>query len=61
MLYAGLYEDATKEHKDRINMIQCDNPHELKKTIEDTVTVLKQFGYEKGAEILKSIFEEKLI
>lgn len=51
MVTPAIYEDAINDNK---STMDC------KKMIEDTVTVLKQFGYDSGAEVFKEALYRKL-
>ena len=51
MVTPAIYEDAINDSK---STMDC------KKMIEDTVTVLKQFGYDSGAEVFKATMFRKL-
>lgn len=59
MVYAGAYEKSMKEHKRKIGKINVptESKSEFKKVVDETVTVLKQNGYDKGADILAEILD----
>lgn len=48
MITPAIYED---------NMQELESSHNYNKAISDTVTVLKQFGYDAGAELFKRLLD----
>lgn len=56
MVTPAHYEYDMKKLSDNINVINWKVSTETKvKAIDDTISVLKQFGYDSGAEIFKRI------
>ncbi len=52
LITAAVYEDMMQTYEESLKN-GCKIQKE--KVVEDTVTVLKQFGYDSGAEIFKNI------
>ena len=63
MIYAGTFQKEMQEHERKLGTIKVatEQEHEFKKIISDVTSILGQFGYEKGAEILNRMVsgEEK--
>lgn len=59
IMYAGTLEKCMAEYKRKIGTIPIptEKKSEVKKMVDDIVTVLKQNGYDKGAEIFAQIME----
>lgn len=50
MITPAHFEDSMKENE---------REHNVKAAVKDTVTILKQFGYDSGANILLRMMEQK--